>query len=119
MENRVAYLWVQLLQSCEKFGGSSSVGVMFVGTLLPLSLIMVGLGIGTDISLLTETEWPNDGQRHLLHPQLGRHCREMPLEGKVHQGGMDDVVLMVTKGYLGASKVLCHVEQLLAALPGA
>ena len=119
MENRIANLRVQVLQLCEKVGGSSSVSVMFVWTLLPLSLIMMSLGIGADVSFVAETERSDNGQRHLLHAQLGRHGREMTLEDKVHQGGMNDVVLMVTKGYLGTSKSLGGIEQLLATLPRA
>ena len=43
----------------------------------------------------------------------------MSLEGEVHQSGMDDVVLMVPEGYLGATQFLSEIEQLLASLPGA
>ena len=42
----------------------------------------------------------------------------MPLEGQVHQRGVDDVVLMVPKGYLRAAQLLGNVEELFAALPG-
>lgn len=43
----------------------------------------------------------------------------MSLEGEIHQSGMDDVVLMVAEGYLGATQFLSQIEQLLASLPGA
>ena len=43
----------------------------------------------------------------------------MPLEREVHQGCMNDVVLMVAEGDFGAAVLLGNVEELLAALPGA
>ena len=40
------------------------------------------------------------------------------MEGKVHQGSMDDVILVVAEGNLGTTKLLGDIEELLAALPG-
>ena len=37
----------------------------------------------------------DDGQWHLPHAELGGHRGEVALEGEIHQGGMDDVVLMM------------------------
>ena len=96
-----------------------AVGGLFVGALLQLFFIALLFGIGPDVGLLTETERPDDGEWHLAHAELDGHGGEMALEGEVHQGGVDDVVLMMTEGNLRTAKFLGQVEELLAALPGA
>ena len=79
---------------------------------------MLLFGILSDVGFLTQAERTDNGQRHLLHLQLGRHRRELALEGEVHQHRMDKVVLVMAQGYLGAAQLLCNVEELFAALPG-
>ena len=43
----------------------------------------------------------------------------MSLEGEIHQGGMDDVILMMSQSNLGTAQLLGKIKELLAALPGA
>ena len=81
--------------------------------------IVLLMGIGLYVALSAEAERTDNGQRHLLHLQFGRHGRELPLKGEVHQRCMDKVVLMMAQGDLGATKLLGKIEELLAALPGA
>ena len=107
------------MHASEKLGGGSTVGIALVGALFQLFFITLLLGIGADVGLLTETERADDGERHLAHAEFGRHGGKMTLEGEVHQGGVDDVVLMMTEGNLRTAKLLGQVEELLAALPGA
>ena len=75
-------------------------------------------GKGADIGLLTQAKRPDDGKWHLAHAQFDGHGGKMALESEIHQGSMDDVVLMMAKGYLGASQLLGEVKKLFAALPG-
>ena len=98
---------------------AGAVGVGFVWTELDEFLILLLFGILTDVIFVTEAEWADYGEGHLLHAEFGGHGGEMALEGEVHQGGVDDVVLVVAEGNLGAAKLLSEVEELLAALPGA
>ena len=49
----------------------------------------------------------------------GGHSVKTPLEGKVHECRVQQVVLVMTQGNLVAAKLLSQVEQLLAAIPGA
>ena len=80
-------------------------------------LVVLLTGILLDVVLLAETQRANDGQWHLAHAELGGHGGEVSLEGEVHQGRVDDVVLMVAEGYLGASQFLGKVKELLTTLP--
>ena len=118
MPEGVARLWIQLFQLLEERLCGGAIGGLLVRAQLELFLVMLLLGILLDVSLLTQAQRTDNGQRHLLHPELGRHRRELSLEGEVHQGSMDDVVLVVAKGYLGTTKLLSNIEELLAALPG-
>ena len=118
MPEGVTRLWIQLFQLLEEGLGGGTIGGLLVRTQLELFLVMLLLGILLDVSLLTQAQRTDNGQRHLLHPELGRHRRELPLEGKVHQGSMDDVILVVAEGYLRTAQLLCHIEELLATLPG-
>ena len=77
------------------------------------------LGIGADVGFLTEAERADDGQRHLPHAEFGGHRGEMALKGEVHQGGMDDVILVMAQSDLRATQFLGKIEELFAALPGA
>ena len=96
-----------------------AVGFALVRTECDLLLIVVLLGILAYVVFLTETQGTNDGEGHLLHLQLGRHGGEVALKGEIHQGSMDDVVLMMAKGYLRTIQLLSKIEELLAALPRA
>ena len=118
MPDGVACLWIQLFQLLEERLCGGAISGLLVGTQLELFLVMLLLGILLDVSLLTQAQRTDNGQRHLLHPELGRHRRELPLEGEVHQGSMDDVILVMAKGYLGTTQLLSDIEELLAALPG-
>jgi hypothetical protein len=64
---------------------------------------MMGFGILADVVLTAKAQWSDDGERHFMHTQLDRHGGEMTLEGEVHQGCMDNVVLMMAKGYLATA----------------
>ena len=92
-------------------------GVVFIRTLHQLFFIVMNVGISLNVSLMAEAERADDGQRHFLHAELGGHGGEVSLKSEVHQGGMDDVVLVVSKGNLGAAKLLGKVEELFPALP--
>jgi len=107
------------LHRVEDTGYGGTVGVVLVGAQLRLFLIVVGFGVGPDVVLAAEAERTDDGEGHLAHAQFGRHGGEMALEGEVHQGSMDDIILMMAQGYLGAAEFLGEVEELLATLPGA
>ena len=69
--------------------------------------------------LVRWVEWANDGKGHLLHAQQNGHRTEPPLKCEIHQGCMQDVVLMMAKGNLGAAEFLRKVEDLLATIPRA
>jgi hypothetical protein len=97
----------------------SAIGVMLIGTLLELLLITLFFGVSTDIIFGAETKRADDGEGHFPHAEQGGHGAEVSLEREVHQGSMDDVVLMVPQGYLVTPQLLGEVEELLAALPGA
>ena len=96
-----------------------AVGGLFEGTLLQLFFIALLFGIGADVGLLTKAERTDDGEWHFAHAELDRHRGKMALEGEIHQGCVDDVVLMMTEGNLRTAKLLSQVEELLATLPGA
>ena len=90
-----------------------------MGTQLLQLLVLRQLGIASDVLLVNETEWSDDGERHLAHLQTGRHCIEASLKREVHQSRADNVVAMMAQGNLVASQLLGEVEELLAAIPGA
>jgi len=97
----------------------STIGVVLIGTLLELLLITLFFGVCTDIILAAETKRADDGEGHFPHAEQSGHGAEVALEREVHQGRMDDVVLMVAQGNLVTPQLLGEVEELLAALPGA
>ena len=118
MPNAVSGLWIHTFHEGKEFSGSSSVGIAFVRTFLPLLLIVMSIGIGLNISFLAQAQRADDSERHLLHAKFSGHGREIALKGEVHQGGMDDVILMVAQSNLRAAQLLGKVEELFAALPG-
>ena len=118
MPNTVACLRIHLLHVGEEVSGSGALGFVFMWALFQLFFVVMSVGIGLNVSLMAEAERADDGQRHFLHAELGGHGGEVSLESEVHQSGMDDVILMVAEGNLGAAQLLCEVKELLAALPG-
>lgn len=117
MEDGKTSFWVELFHVSKEFGYSSAVGIVFIRALLQLFFIVVSLCVCLYVILATEAEWADDGEWHFLHAELGRHGRELALEGKVHQSGMDDVVLMVAEGDFCKTQFLGELEELLASLP--
>ena len=93
--------------------------VSFVGAAFRLFLITSHLGVGFDVGFLYHTEWPDNRKRHLAHLQTCRHRVEAPLEGKIHQCRMDQVILMVAEGYFVAAEFLREVEHFFSSHPGA
>ena len=69
------------------------------------------------VLFLYEAQGTNDGERHLPHLEFGGHCGEMSLEGEVHECRMEDVVVVMSQGYLVAVERLCEIEHLLATMP--
>ena len=119
MPDRVSGLFAELLHVLEEGLRRGAIGVVRVGAELDLFLVVMLLGILAYVVFLTEAQRADDGEGHLSHLELGRHRREVALKGEIHQGGMDDVVLMMAKGYLRAVELLRQIEKLLAALPRA
>ena len=115
----IAHLRVHLLQGVVELFDVRAMRVGLIGTELLLFLIPLHLGPRLDVALRDEAKRADDGERHLLHLQFGRHRRKLSLESKVHQGSMDKVVLVMTQGNLCAAELLSKIEELLASLPGA
>ena len=103
----------------EQVDDGCAIGLVFVRALLELFFIVMLRGILADVGFLTKSQRTDNGEGHFAHTKLNGHGREMALEGEVHQRGVDDVILMMTKRYLGATQILSEVEELFAALPGA
>ena len=95
MPEGVTSLCVHLLHLLEKGFCCCTVGILFKGALLQLFLIALLLGVGLDVGFLAEAERTDNGQWHLPHAELGGHRGEVALEGEIHQGGMDNVILMM------------------------
>ena len=115
----IASFGIYLLNVAEESGNGRAVGVVLVGTQLDQLLVLCQFGISGDVGFVDETERADDGQWHLAHLEQGGHRAEASLVDEVHQRGVDDVVAMVSQRNLVATKLLCEVEQLLAAVPGA
>ena len=118
MEYGVTGFFSHGLHVGKELDSGSAVGIVFVRTLFELFFILMGIGIGLDISFLAQAQRTDDSEWHFPHFQLNRHRGEMTLKGEVQKGGMDDVVLMVPQSYLGAAELLSKVEELFATLPG-
>ena len=103
MPEGVTSLCVHLLHLLEKGFCCCTVGILFKGALLQLFLIALLLGVGLDVGFLTEAKRSDNGQRHLPHAELDGHRGEVSLESEIHQGGMDDVILMMAKSNLRAA----------------
>ena len=103
----------------KKFTSCGAVGFVLVGTQFELFFIVVFFGIQANVVLMAQAKGADNGERHLLHAQQDRHGGKVALKGKVHQSSMDDVILMMTKGNLGAMQFLGNVEKLFAAFPRA
>ena len=53
--------------------------------MLHLFLVVCELGIADDVGLVDETEWTDDGERHLAHLQTRRHGVETSLEHETNR----------------------------------
>ena len=93
--------------------------VRLVGTEFLLFLIASHFCVDLDILFLYHAERSDDGQWHLTHLEARWHRVEAPLKGEVHQGCMDEIVLMMAECYLVAAEFLSEVEEFFASHPGA
>ena len=89
-------LGVQLLHGVEEPDDGSAVGLVFVRAVLHQLFVVGEFGVTADVGFVDEAERPDDGQWHLAHLQSDRHSIEAPLKREVHQGGVQNVVAMVT-----------------------
>jgi len=80
-----------------------TVRVCLIGTAFRLFLIASHLCVCLDVGFLHHTERSDDCEGHLAHLQARRHGVEAALEGEIHQGCMDQVILMVAEGDLVAA----------------
>lgn len=70
-----------------------------------------------EVGFMHHAERADDGHGKLPHLQPCGHGGELPLESQVEQGGVQDVILMVSEGNLVAMQFLGHGEKHLAAVP--
>ena len=119
MEYGVTGFFIHGLHVGKELDSGSAVGIVFVRTLFELFFILMGIGIGLDISFLAQAQRTDDSEWHFPHFQLNRHRGEMTLKGEVQKGGMDDVVLMMAQSDLRTTQFLREIEELFATLPGA
>ena len=96
-----------------------SVGIVLIGAFPFLREVAFDGRPLLQVSLADETKGTDDGQGKTIHLKDGLHGRELSLEGKVHQGGLDEIVAMVTKCELVAPELLRQVKKFLATVPRA
>ena len=99
----VTGFWVVLLDGVEELAHVVAMTVFFIWAQLHLLLIAAQLGIASDVGLFDHAERTDDAQGHLLHFEQGGHRVEAALVELVHQAGVEQVVLMMAKGYLVAA----------------
>ena len=92
---------------------------MLEGARLLLWDILTQFGVTTELALLNQAERTNKLQGHLVHLKFGIDSGELAIEDKIHEQGLDDIILVMAEGNLVAAKFLCSVEERLAAVPGA
>jgi len=110
---------IERLEGTDDIVHIRSMGLVLIRTELLLPMIAPELGIAAQIGLADKTERADHLHRELIHLQEGRDSANSALEREVHQEGMDDIVAMMTEGYLVAAPRLSHLKQGLAAIPGA
>ena len=108
---------IQRLQPDEQIFHVRAVRTGFVGAGLQLLPIAPPLGDARQLGLGDETEWADDFHRKLRHLKTGRHRPEGALEGEIHQERLEDVVLMVSEGYLVAALFFGYGKKGLSARP--
>ena len=85
-------------------------GLLLLETLLSSYLCYPGL--------LDETEGTDELQGIVFHGHLGTDGAGMALEGEVHEPGREDVILVMTEGYLVETMFRGKGEEEFAAVPG-
>ena len=119
MPEGIAKFRVEFFELIIEVGDAFALCVVLEWTLLAQGFVLAFICECLNVCPGTQTERTDDGKGHLLHLQQGRHGVEASLEGEVHQGGMENVVLMMAEGNLRTADFLCKVENQFAAVPGA
>ena len=115
----IAGFGIQRLQPGKQLLHVRAVRTGFVGAGLELLPIATPLGDARQLDLGDKAKGANDFHRKLRHLQTGRHRPEGALEGEIHQERLEDVVLMMSEGYLVAAFFFGYGKKGLAARPRA
>lgn len=101
----------------EEVGDVGALGCSFVGALFHEGLVLGDYCPLLEQGFFDHAEGSDDGEGHLLHLQVAGHGGETSGIGKVHEGGVEDVVLMMAEGDFVAAQFLCYFEERFAAVP--
>lgn len=102
---------IHLFNLVEDISHVRTVGIALVRTKFLLFLIFLHRGPSRQIAFLHHTERTDDGHRKLTHAQPGRHGGELSLKTEVQQGGMQNVILVMSQSNLVASQFLGRLEK--------
>ena len=71
-----------------------------------------------DIRLMYETERTDNGKRIMFQRKTGLHGGMRTLEGDVHQQGNEDIIHVMSQGYLVKTIIYSKLEERLTSVPG-
>lgn len=95
------------------FDDATDVGAvahLIVGAYFLYGLVLMDGCPADEVSFLHHAKRADESNWKLAHDEFGGHCGECTIEGEVHEGSAEDVVLVVTESYLIATQLLRERE---------